>query len=150
MSIKGKKETRPRAYYGRITCARAWRYLRNYERRGDPMPCKGGMAQELGCSVRAINNWADKYPAFRRVFDQMKAEQERLLLNNGLNGTWNSQICRQMLCSNFGYYSSKKWVDFRDPDNAAILDALHRKRCRTVEDAIRHTEQPPDHEEAAA
>lgn len=66
------------------------------------LPTMGGLAVFLGVSRGLIYEWEKTYPEFLRVLEQMRAEQEDRLLNNGLSGDYNSTISKLVL-SKHGY-----------------------------------------------
>lgn len=77
-----------------------------YIEQGDVVPSVVGLAKYLGVLSRALYDWGKKYPAFSQMLDSTVEEQHRLLLANGLAGTYNSNIVKLML-SKHGY--SERW-----------------------------------------
>ncbi len=63
------------------------------------IPTIGGLAVYLKIARSTIYEWAkDKTkPEFSDVIDELQAEQEHRLINNGLNGTYNSTIAKVLL-----------------------------------------------------
>lgn len=61
------------------------------------VPTKGGLAKYLGVSRETLYDWASKYEEFSDVMEQVGAEQEDRLINNGLAGTYNPTIAKVLL-----------------------------------------------------
>lgn len=61
------------------------------------IPSKGGMASYLNVSRESLYAWAKEYPEFSDIMEQMGAEQEKRLMNNGLSGAYNSTIAKVLL-----------------------------------------------------
>lgn len=71
------------------------------------LPSLAGLANYLGVVKRTILDWADKYDEFSHALDVVRQAQEESLLNNGLQGTYNSTISKLILSSNHGYQERK-------------------------------------------
>jgi hypothetical protein len=52
---------------------------------------------------KVMNDWANKYPAFRKALDKIVKEQEKRLVNYSLAGEYNSTIAKLILSANHGY-----------------------------------------------
>lgn len=61
------------------------------------IPTKGGLAVHLGVARETLYDWAGKYPEFSDVMEDLSAEQEKRLINNGLSGTYNPTIAKVLL-----------------------------------------------------
>ncbi len=61
------------------------------------VPSKGGLANHLKVSRDTLYDWAEKYPEFSDIMEQMGAIQEERLINNGLAGTYNPTIAKVLL-----------------------------------------------------
>ena len=106
---------RPTKYNNQIL-QKAKCYIYHHEKYGDIVPSISGLASILEIAKSTIMLWqkdSDK-KEFSDTLEQIKNKQERILINNGLNGSFNSTITKLML-HNFGY-SDKKQVhgDHRD------------------------------------
>lgn len=74
-------------------------YLLNFKKYGDEIPSIAGLAYYLNISRSTINDWrsqADK-KEFSDILENILSQQERVLLNNGLNGTFNANITKLAL-----------------------------------------------------
>lgn len=71
------------------------------------LPTKAGFALYLDVSKRVIADWSEKYPDFLQSLSKLMTTQEDALMNNGLNGTYNSTIAKLILSSNHGMCERK-------------------------------------------
>lgn len=79
-------------------------YLVNFkERYSDEIPSAAGLAIILGKSRTSLYDWAKVHDEFREYMDRLQATQERVLLNKGLNGEFNSNITKLAL-GKHGYH----------------------------------------------
>lgn len=79
-------------------------YVKNYEFLGDSIPSLAGLAFSLGLSNRTLQLWAKdpEKKKFFRALEFLKSAQERVALNKGLSGEFNSAITKLVL-HNHGY-----------------------------------------------
>lgn len=61
------------------------------------LPTKGGLARFLGVSRETLYAWSKEKPEFSDIMEQIGAEQEDKLINNGLSGDYNSTIAKVLL-----------------------------------------------------
>ena len=73
------------------------------------LPTKGGMANYIGVARDTLYDWASKYPDFSDIMEQLSAEQENKLINNGLSGDYNPTIAKVLLTKHG--YSDKQETD---------------------------------------
>lgn len=66
------------------------------------LPTIEGFARYIGVSKRVLYNWEELHPDFMHALDEIRTEQLERLINNGLNGDYNSTIAKLMLSSNHG------------------------------------------------
>lgn len=78
-------------------------YIEIHESLGDHIPMAAGLADFLGVSKRVLYDWADKHPKFLHMLDKMNGAQERKLISNGLDGTYQPTIAKLIL-SKHGYH----------------------------------------------
>lgn len=69
---------------------------------GDVVPTIAGLARYLKVARQTLTNFGNQDSDFLGTLEDIKTEQERLLINNGLVGGFNSAIVKLML-SNHGY-----------------------------------------------
>jgi len=71
----------------------------------DEIPTVAGLAIALGVSRETVYDWAKQREKteFSDIVADLQAIQERLLLNNGLRGFYNSTIAKLLLSSKHGY-----------------------------------------------
>ena len=77
--------------------AAAAEYIINYSELGDVVPQVAGMAKACGVCEKTIGNWAHADKEFLRTLDDLRSEQHRILVNGGLNSTFNAAISKLML-----------------------------------------------------
>jgi len=61
------------------------------------IPTKGGLARYLGVARETLYDWASKYKEFSDIMEDLGAEQEDRLINNGLSGSYNPTISKVLL-----------------------------------------------------
>ncbi len=61
------------------------------------MPTKGGLARFLGVHRDTLYQWSKEYEQFSDIMEQLGAEQEDRLINNGLSGDYNPTIAKVLL-----------------------------------------------------
>ena len=74
-------------------------YITDYEEHGDKIPSIAGLAIHLGISRETVYAWLqdkDK-EEFSYIISVLSSQQERSLLNNGLDGTFNAHITKAIL-----------------------------------------------------
>jgi hypothetical protein len=83
---------------------KAWAYTNGgWIEAGDKVPSVAGLACEIGLSRETCHAWArDEDNQFSDILKAIAKKQERELLNNGLDGTFNPPITKMML-SKHGY-----------------------------------------------
>ncbi len=99
----------------KLTLARE--YAEKWQELGDSVPCQEGLADHMGVGLTTIKTWVadteDKEKEeFRAIFESIKVKQGRRLINNGLNGEFNSVITKLMLGKHD--YSDKQEVTGKD------------------------------------
>ena len=79
-------------------------YLLTWEERGDIIPSVEGLAEVLDISTVTVYDWQkqeDKLE-FSNTLDRIKQKQKKVLLEKGLTGDFNSNICKLAL-TNHGF-----------------------------------------------
>lgn len=63
------------------------------------LPTIGGLAKHLGISRETVRVWAsdENKKEFSAIIEQLQAEQEDRLINNGLSGNYNPTIAKVLL-----------------------------------------------------
>lgn len=94
---QAKKLGRP-SIYNEEYQAKAEEYLATgYIERGDVIPTIAGMALFMGLNRNTLYDWKADFPGIARVVDNLQAQQEVLLLANGLMSVYNSTITKLVL-----------------------------------------------------
>ncbi len=79
-------------------------YLENFkETYNDAIPSLAGLAGVLGVAKSTIYVWRDTHPEFSDTLQHIIDAQERVALNNGITGVFNSTITKLVL-ANHGYH----------------------------------------------
>lgn len=66
------------------------------------IPSVARLAVILNVSKNSLYTWGEQDPGFLNTLDQLKQIQESMLVENGLEGTYNATIVKLML-ANYGY-----------------------------------------------
>lgn len=105
---------------------KAWEYVNGgWITAGDKVPSVAGLACEIGIHRETCYDWArDKDKVFSDILKAIAQKQERELLNNGLDGTFNPPITKMML-SKHGYSDVTK-QEVSGPDGGPILQRVER------------------------
>jgi hypothetical protein len=116
---------RPKDYCPQIV-EKAWEYANGgWIKAGDKVPSIAGLACEIGIHRDTCHDWArDKDKEFSDILKAIAQKQERELLNNGLDGTFNPPITKMML-SKHGYSDATK-QEVSGPDGGAIPVEIKR------------------------
>ena len=86
---------------------KAKEYLDTYQDKGHKMPTLAGLSLAIGINKETAQVWSkDKNKRqFSVLCDRIRMIQEQLLLDNGLDSTWNSNITKLVL-SKHGYHDN--------------------------------------------
>jgi hypothetical protein len=85
-------------------------YVNNgYIEEDDVVPSRAGLSVYLGVSRETLTNWGKANKEFLGTLDRLSAIQEKVSLNKGLTGDFNSAIVK-LLLANHGY-SDKQNID---------------------------------------
>ena len=106
---------RPTKYSEKLQ-ALADTYISKYKELGDVIPSRVGLCSFLGISKSTSFEWANIYPEFSATLDAIDVMQERVALNRGLDGTFNSTIVKLVL-ANHGY-SDRQELAHTSPDGS--------------------------------
>lgn len=97
--------------------AKATKYLKGgHLSCGDIVPSIAGLSRHLNVTRQTLYNFGEQSTEFLDMLDDIKAEQERLLINNGLVGDFNSTIAKLMLVKHG--YSDKQEIDNTSSDGS--------------------------------
>lgn len=90
--------------YKENTCQKAQEYLDQcIDVRSDAggltvnLPSVAGLARHLNVARSTIYSWRDLHPEFLDILEQILAEQEKRLMENGLAGTYHASIAKLAL-----------------------------------------------------
>jgi len=81
-------------------------YITDYETYSDVIPSIAGLASVLDVSRKLLYDWEKKYPEFLYILEAIKREQQKVLLNKGLSGDFNSNITKLVL-GKHGYHDKQ-------------------------------------------
>ena len=82
-------------------------YIRRFEESGDAIPSRPGFADLVGVCENTIANWGKAHEEFLWALRRLRTAQHKVLINKGLNDSYNATICKLILCSNHGYKQQK-------------------------------------------
>ena len=91
--------------YGQEIVTKAQHYLDNYGEYGHKIPSSAGLALVLGLSRETLRLWSkdEDKKEFLGILEAINQKQECVLLDNGLDGTFNSTITKLVL-GKHGYH----------------------------------------------
>lgn len=95
--------------YNEAMQAQADRYIYDYEQQEDVIPSAAGLCVWLGISRSTLHEWERSYPEFSNTLEAIRELQEKIALNKGITGAFNSTIVKLVL-ANHGY-SDKAAID---------------------------------------
>ena len=116
---------RPSQYTDELV-SKAWDYVKGgWEIAGDRVPSVAGLACEIGIHRETCYDWAKQEDkVFSDILKAIAQKQERELLNNGLDGTFNPPITKMML-SKHGY-SDRVETDHSSKDGTMTPAVVER------------------------
>ena len=109
--------------------ARVGYYINNCS---NVLPSQAGFACLIGVSERTIVRWKRKNEEFCQALERLHTAQEATLINKGLNGSYNSTICKLILCSNHGYRKRADTTSGGEkliPQIVSFAEVLKEKSC---------------------
>lgn len=81
------------------------------------VPTIGGLARYLHISRDTVYDWKKKHKEFSYIIEEMMAEQENRLINNGLAGDYNPTIAKVLLTKH-GY---REGHELANPDGSNMF-----------------------------
>ena len=85
---------------------KAREYITDYEMYGDVIPSIAGLSSYLEVTRTTLYDWEKEHKEFSYILRGIKSEQEKVLLNSGLNGDFNSAITKLVL-GKHGYHDKQ-------------------------------------------
>jgi len=79
--------------------ATAESYITSHADYGDVVPTICGLAGVLGVIEKTLYNWSEKHPRFLHTLQTIKQKQKNLLVNKGLDGSFQPTIAKLMLAN---------------------------------------------------
>jgi hypothetical protein len=117
-SIRTGVMGRPTVYSDEI-CRQAWLYLEDYAKHGHVIPSIVGLADVLKVAESTIYEWSKKHVEdFSGILPAIKGRQQMVLLNKGLDGTFNAMITKLVL-GKHGYHERQE-TELSGKDGGAI------------------------------
>lgn len=101
MSVTG----RPTKYTDELI-KKAKAYITDYAIYEDVIPSIAGLSSMLEISRSTLYKWEEEKQEFSDILRGIKAEQEKILLNKGLSGDFNSAITKLVL-GKHGYHDKQ-------------------------------------------
>ena len=90
------------------------------------LPSVAGLALYLHVARKTIYNWADEHEDFLHILEDILAEQEKRLIENGLSGDYNPQITKLVL-GKHGYHD-KQDVDQNIKGSISLTDLFNKAK----------------------
>lgn len=114
--------------YNKETIPKTLHYLENYKEYGDMIPSVAGLSIALGVNRDTIYEWSsqDSKKEFSDILKSLLSTQEKVLINNGLNNTFNSQITKLVLGKHG--YSDKQEITGKDGEKLFNEEAREKSK----------------------
>ncbi len=93
-------------------------YVDIYESLGDVIPSIEGLSIYLDIARSTLYKWETEKPEFSDILRKINVVQKNVLLNQGLSGNFNANICKLVLGKHG--YSEKNQTEISGPDGQAI------------------------------
>jgi|SRR5699024_6780471 len=122
------KGGRPTKYNDELQ-AKADRYIHEYHTQDDVIPSAAGLCIWLDISRPTLHEWDKIHPKFSKTLDAIRQLQEKVALNKGLIGEFNSTIVKLVL-ANHGY------SDKLETDITTAGKPLHRTAEEMTDDEL--------------
>lgn len=90
------------------------------------LPSVAGLALYLGVARSTVYKWADEHEEFSDILEDILAEQEKRLIENGLSGDYNPQITKLVL-GKHGYHD-KQDVDQNIKGSLSLTDLFNKAK----------------------
>ena len=88
---------RPPTYQAETMCALVREYTENFADYDDVIPQIAGLRKIIPVSVSTLYRWEEQHPEFREVLEDLRNAQHNVLVNKGLDGTFNAPITKLIL-----------------------------------------------------
>ena len=120
--------------YNEETIPKTLYYLENYKEYGDVIPSVAGLSVVLDVARNTIYDWAsqDDKKEFSNILAKILSTQEKVLMNNGLNNTFNSNIVKLALGKHG--YSDKQ--ELTGKDGKDLFNEEHSKKAKQAIEAF--------------
>src|SRR5690625_1516183 len=96
--VSGRQVGRPTKYNEELQ-AHADRYIFDYHEQEDVIPSAAGLCVWLGISRPTLHEWERIHPEFSNTLSAIRELQEKVALNKGLTGAFNSTIVKLVLAN---------------------------------------------------
>nr|WP_314272422.1 terminase small subunit [uncultured Kingella sp.] len=97
-----KQAGRPSSFTQQHFDGAEWYLKGGFQERGEAVPSIAGLVCLLGAARNQIRDWGRQHEHFGDLLEAIKAKQENLLINKGLQSDFNPTITKLML-ANHGY-----------------------------------------------
>lgn len=123
--------------YSEAIVEKAAYYLANYKDEGDVVPQLAGLALSLGISRDTVYAWEkdEDKKAFSYIVGDIRAAQERRLVNGGVSGEFAPKITGMMLAKH-GYAEAVK-ADHTVNDYANLSPEERRRKLMELQQALK-------------
>lgn len=103
--IKSGKVGRPKTYTPEILEKTKKYIYGGHAEYGDVIPSPAGLSSYLSVTKAVVYLWCEEHPEFLDMLNELKVEQERILLSRGLDKTFDNRLTTLVL-SQHGYQNS--------------------------------------------
>jgi len=93
-------------------------YLTEWENEDDMIPSVEGLSVFINIARSTLYKWSEEKPEFSDILERINIKQNRVLINKGLSGEFNSNITKLVLGKHG--YSDKADTPIANPDGSNI------------------------------
>ena len=83
--------------YNKAILEKANSYLTEWEEEGDMIPSVEGLSEFINIARSTLYKWSNEKKEFSDILESINTKQQKVLINKGLSGLFNSNITKLVL-----------------------------------------------------